>query len=699
MPLYEMINGTDDAYEQYPENSGYCLYNSIRPIRLTPLIFVFIEKAIDESVLLEQLKQIYSKGIHSLAIAFLHSYKIAAKVGFTNISLSSDVMPMIKIVPRGYTACADAYLTPIIRQYISNFNAGFADNLDGVRVEFFGSRAIMSGPAAVTYEESEKRETINSMLTSSRYAGSFAHVMETTVAGVTIQAPQVLDIRTVAAGGGESSFNAMQHITNEANAFYRVHSDSSRAQMSVEETALGFIDVANETMCRAVKSITQHMLACFGGAGGQHACAIAKSLGIKTIFVHRFSGILSAYGLALADVVHEAQEPAGKTFTKENFEYFLNRLDSLKKQCRCELTKVGFTDNSIRYEPFLHMRYERTDCALMCASPDEETIMLERYEEVFHDSYKREFGFTIPDRAIIVDDIRVRGVGISRMAERVKIAKTSEPDNPPLKAITDCYFRDGKLKTKVYSLNDLKYGHTICGPSIIIDKNSTIVIEPLCKATITDEGNILISVGDQARIPIGDDIDAIQLSIFSHRFMSIAEQMGQVLQRSAISTNIKATRICLSNCFAGGMQATVRFQIEHLTYEGLRDGDVILCNHPKAGGSHLPDFTVITPRPAFFVANRGHHADIGGLVPGSMPPHSTSLSQEGAAFISFKLVEEGRFQEAKVVELLNAPANVPGCSGTRNLSDNLSDLRAQIAANQKVFLNAFVSTRGGCLIT
>uniref|UniRef100_F1KRH0 5-oxoprolinase n=1 Tax=Ascaris suum TaxID=6253 RepID=F1KRH0_ASCSU len=772
---------------------------------------VFIERAIDESVLTEQLKQLRSKGIHSLAIAFLHSYKypnherqvgrIAAKMGFSNISLSSDVMPMIKIVPRGYTACADAYLTPKIREYINSFNAGFANNLDGVRVEFmqsdgglcpvekfFGSRAIMSGPAAgvvgvslTAFDNLTKQPVIGfdmggTSTDVSRYAGSFAHVMETTTAGVTIQAPQ-LDIHTVAAGGGsrlffrsglfevgpesagatpgpvcyrkngyltvtdanlilgriipdyfphifgenenepldrESSFKAMQHITDEANAFYSLNPDSSRAQMSVEETALGFIDVANETMCRAIKSITQskgydtsqHMLACFGGAGGQHACAIAKSLGIKTVFVHRFSGILSAYGLALADVVHEAQEPAGKIFTKENFEYFRNRLDSLKEQCRCELAKVGFTDDSIRYEPFLHMRYERTDCALMCAPSDGETIILERYEEVFRDSYKREFGFTIPHREIIVDDIRVRGVGMSQMAERVKIAKSSEPDNPPLKAMTQCYFREGKLNTKIYDLNDLKYGHTMCGPCIIIDINSTIVIEPLCKATITDEGNIFISIGDQVRVPIGVDIDPIQLSIFSHRFMSIAEQMGRVLQRSAISTNIKERLDFSCALFGpdgglianaphipvhlGGMQATVRFQIEHLGFEGLHDGDVILCNHPKAGGSHLPDLTVITPvyykgckRPAFFVANRGHHADIGGLVPGSMPPHSTSLSQEGAAFISFKLVEEGRFQEAKLTELLNAPANVPGCSGTRNLSDNLSDLRAQIAANRK----------------
>ncbi|VDM49570.1 unnamed protein product [Toxocara canis] len=544
----------------------------------------------------------------------------------------------------------------------------------------------------------------------SRYAGSFAHVMETAIAGVTIQAPQ-LDIHTVAAGGGSRLFfrsglfevgpesacatpgpvcyrkngylavtdanlvlgriipdyfphifgesenepldraaalEAMQHITDEANAFYSAHVDVSRPPMSVEEVALGFIDVANETMCRAIRSITQakghdtsrHVLACFGGAGGQHACAIAKSLGMKSVFIHRYSGILSAYGLALADVVHEAQEPAAKVFSKENFEYFRDRLKSLMEQCRNELKKIGFTDELIRYEPFLYMRYSRTDCSLMCSPSASSDQSMECYEESFNEAYKREFGFTIPGREIIVDDIR------------------------------------------------------------------TIVVEPRCEATITEEGNICIAIGDQAQTDIGVDIDPIQLSIFSHRFMSIAEQMGQILQRTAISTNIKERLDFSCALFGpdgglvanaphipvhlGGMQATVRFQIEHLGIEGMHDGDVILCNHPKAGGSHLPDLTVITPvyykgseRPVFFVANRGHHADIGGLVPGSMPPHSTCLQQEGAAFVSFKLVDQGRLQEAKLIELLNAPGNVPGCSGTRNLSDNLSDLRAQIAANQK----------------
>jgi len=238
-------------------------------------------------------------------------------------------------------------------------------------------------------------------------------------------------------------------------------------------------------------------------------------------------------------------------------------------------------------------------------------------------------------------------------------------------------------------------------------KFSTTLVEPNCRASITPTGDVEIELLDVDKKNIGTEVDPIQLSIFSHRFMSIAEQMGTVLQRSSISTNIKERLDFSCALFGpdgglvanaphipvhlGGMQASVKFQIEHLKNEGgFKRGTVILSNHPKAGGSHLPDLTVITPvffddseKPDFFVANRGHHADIGGLVPGSMPPHSTSLDQEGAAFISFKIVEGGDLQEEALTEALKEPGKVPGCTGTRNLRDNLADLNAQIAANQK----------------
>ncbi|XP_048338304.1 5-oxoprolinase-like, partial [Sphaerodactylus townsendi] len=233
----------------------------------------------------------------------------------------------------------------------------------------------------------------------------------------------------------------------------------------------------------------------------------------------------------------------------------------------------------------------------------------------------------------------------------------------------------------------------------------TILVEPGCTAAVTRLGDVCITVGSGGVQPVGPQVDPIQLSIFSHRFMSIAEQMGRILQRTAISTNIKERLDFSCALFGpegglvsnaphipvhlGAMQETVQFQIRNLGSD-LQEGDVILSNHPCAGGSHLPDLTVITPvfwpgepRPVFFVASRGHHADIGGITPGSMPPHSQSLQEEGAVFISFKLVKDGIFQEEEVTEALMAPGRIPGSSGTRNLHDNLSDLRAQVAANQK----------------
>ncbi|CAH8521539.1 unnamed protein product [Dicrocoelium dendriticum] len=277
--------------------------------------------------------------------------------------------------------------------------------------------------------------------------------------------------------------------------------------------------------------------------------------------------------------------------------------------------------------------------------------------------------------------------------------------------ITQTYFDQGFMDTAVYLLDHLLAGHQIAGPAFIISPHSTILIEPYCVATISRVGNIEIEINylPSSIDSISTHLDPIRLSIFSHRFMSIAEQMGKVLQQTAISTNIKERLDFSCALFAqdgglvanaphipvhlGAMQHAVQYQID-ATGNQFSPGEVLLSNHPCAGGSHLPDLTVITPvfvgdarKPAFFVANRGHHADIGGSTPGSMPPHSKCIFEEGAVFKSFYLVKDGRFQEEAVTAALMAPAQYSGCSGTRSLSDNLSDLRAQIAANQKgVFL-------------
>ena len=770
-----------------------------------------VKKELNVEELTEQLKQTIEKGIKSIAVVLAHSYacpeqeikigQIARGLGFDYVTLSHQAMPMQRLVNRGFTACAESYLTPHVERYLVSFKSGFFQQLEGIEVlfmqsdggltnmdQFRGARAILSGPAGgvVGYSVTGRRDTKLPLIgfdmggTStdvSRFETNYEHVIESTTAGITIQAPQ-LDINTVAAGGGSRLFfrsglyvvgpesagahpgptcyrkNGPLTVTdanlvlgrlfpeyfpkifgvheNESLDFYAAHEkfqemtaqineyfkESGKSPISVEEAAMGFIRVANEAMCRPIRALTQsrgydtskHALSCFGGAGGQHACSIAKELGMKTVLIHKYSGILSAYGMALADVVYEAQEPFNLEFCKENMTKISAKLQILSRNCAENLSKQHFTKDKIVLESFLHLRYEGTDCALMVSpgiSNKKYHIVdgFEDYETAFLERYQSEFGFILKNRRIIVDDVRVRGSGKTKAPGEQDIEK-GDASVIPIKT-TNVFFNDKLISTKIYLFKTLKAGDAIIGPAIVIDKLSTILIEPNCVASITVKGDILIEIQEDEnnKKVIGDHFDAVQLSIFSHRFMSIAEQMGRVLQRTSISTNIKerldfscalfgADGGLVSNAphipvHLGAMQETIQYQIK-IRGDTLKDGDVLLSNHPQAGGSHLPDLTVITPvfypnnnRPVFFVASRGHHADIGGITPGSMPPHSKSLAEEGAAFKSFLLVNGGDFDEEGIVKELSTPTNAPGATGTRNLSDNLSDLKAQIAANHK----------------
>ncbi|CAH2286095.1 5-oxoprolinase [Pelobates cultripes] len=673
-----------------------------------------------EPVNLEQLKVellgVLSRGIRSLAVVLMHSYtwsehehqigELARSLGFTHVSLSSEVMPMIRMVPRGYTACADAYLTPCIQRYLDGFSNGFQNRLKDLQVlfmqsdggltpmhSFSGSRAILSGPAGgvvgyaiTTYNHDHPQPVIGfdmggTSTDVSRYAGEYEHVFEAITAGISIQAPQ-LDVNTVAAGGGSMLFfrsglfvvgpesagahpgpacyrkggpltvtdanlclgrllpdyfprifgpsedqslskddtlRMFQELTAEINLFQSERMGTGES-LTVEEVAMGFIRVANEAMCRPIRSLTQarghdtsrHVLSCFGGAGGQHACAIARSLGMKSVFIHKYGGILSAFGMALADVVHEAQEPCSMVYNANSYRYLEEHIAALEKQCIEELQKQGFHRSQIDSEPFLHLRYEGTDCSLMCSSKGypatADSCRVGDFRKAFCYRYMTEFGFTIPSRNIVVDDIRVRGTGSTGIRCESCIKPSGQPAR--VETVTKCYFEDGYKDTSVYLLQELACDHTIQGPAIIIDKNSTILVEPNCTATVTEYGDIQISVGSEHQRPIGTELDTIQLSIFSHRFMSIAEQMGRILQRTAISTNIKERLDFSCALFGpdgglvsnaphipvhlGAMQEAVQFQLRNLQ-DDLKEGDVLLSNHPCAGGSHLPDLTVITP--------------------------------------------------------------------------------------------------------
>ncbi|KAL1916933.1 uncharacterized protein VTP21DRAFT_5130 [Calcarisporiella thermophila] len=767
--------------------------------------YIKVLKPLDHEEVKRQLQELFNDGYRSIAVCLMHSYtyseheraigEIARSIGFTHISISADVMPMVKIVPRGTSSTADAYLTPQIRKYVDGFVSGFDEKLgENTRIEFMqsdgglvpvdkfsGFRAILSGPAggvvgyALTSWSSKENAPIigfdmgGTSTDVSRYSGIYEHVFETTTAGITVQAPQ-LDILTVAAGGGsqlffrnglfvvgpesagahpgpacyrkggpltvtdanlilgrllpdffpkifgpnanealdfEASQQLFQRLTEEINA-------STHNKLSIDEVAYGFIKVANEAMCRPIRALTEakghdtsnHILACFGGAGGQHACAIARTLGIGKIYIHRYSSVLSAYGLALADVVHEAQEPSAEILDGSNMQRIQNRINELKHECITELMQQGFIENQMKFEIYLNLRYQGTDFGFMTLKPDNSWD----FKAVFVEMYNREFGFTLPDRDIIVDDIRIRSIGRSldytfkSVYDELRNLSPTVIDSSKTRENTAMvYFESGRLETPILRLEDLSIGSKIMGPVLIIDANSTIVVEPGCSAILTST-HVVINVGEEAKKKVTVEMDPIQLSIFSHRFMSIAEQMGKTLQKTSISTNIKERLDFSCALFGpdgglvanaphipvhlGSLSHAVKWQMNYWK-DDIKEGDVIMSNHPSAGGSHLPDITIITPvfegsKIVFFVASRGHHADIGGILPGSMPPHSKELYQEGAAVKSFKIVSQGKFDLDGLVDILqNQPAQHPGCSGTRGLRDNISDLKAQIAANHK----------------
>ncbi|KAF9782495.1 5-oxoprolinase [Thelephora terrestris] len=562
---------------------------------------VRIMKTPDLGQVRQDLQRLHQDGYRSLAIVFVHSYtfpehevlvgKIAHEIGFTHISESSQLLPMIKMVPRGVSSTADAYLTPILRQYLDGFFNGFDEKLrDGrlmsPRVEFMGSdgglldtknfsglKSILSGPAggvvgyALTSWDEKRRQPVigldvgGTSTDVSRFDGRYEVVYETTTAGVTIQSPQ-LDINTVAAGGGSclmfrnglfntgpesagaepgptcyrkggplavtdanlllgrlipdyfpkifgksekepldlaATMKAFEKLSKEIN-----HSHDGE-DFTLDEVAYGFIKVANETMCRPIRALTEargyatgkHALASFGGAGGQHACEIANLLGIRTILVHRYSSILSAYGLALADRVYERQEPSSAFYTEQNISSLKSRLDKLERDVRGELRSQGFEERRIHAERVLNMRFEGTDTALMVLPRETDGDGKEDFEAAFKREYKAEFGFLLETKNIIVDDVKVRGIGktFDSMGESVYAELETLKQRPVLKDKIDSrhsvYFGGlGRVDdTPVYLLDKLEIGDTIEGPGVVIDATQTILLIPGSKAVLTS--NIL----------------------------------------------------------------------------------------------------------------------------------------------------------------------------------------------------------------
>jgi 5-oxoprolinase (ATP-hydrolysing) len=645
------------------------------------------------------------------------------------------------------------------------------------------------GYARTSYESSDGMPVIGfdmggTSTDVSRYDGKFEHTFENTVAGVTVMAPQ-LDINTVAAGGGSilSWKNGMFTVgpesagahpgpacyrkggpltTTDANLFLgrlladsfprifgpnedecldveitrskfvdltsRINSETGQHK-TPEEVALGFVEIANEAMAKPIRLLTEargfdasmHHLACFGGAGGQHACAIASSLGIRRVLIHRFSSILSAYGMMLADVAQELQEPASGPYNSSTAIEIDDRIASLRAKVMNALKEDGVQDEHIKYEAYLNLRYKGTDNTLMILQPEDGDFL-----GAFRKAHQREFSFDFEDRTVLVEDIRVRGIGKSTLVEEikphtelVKIAKRPldlAGHNEYTKVTFDT---SGPVSVPVCQLSQLVAGDVIPGPAILIDETQTIVVEPRATATIISTHVVLDIPSAAKKVDAIEVVDPIRLSVFGHRFMAIAEQMGRIFQKTSVSTNIKERLDFSCAVFApdgrlvanaphvpvhlGSMEYAVRYQHDRLKGQ-LKPGDHLCTNHPLAGGTHLPDITIISPvwdddgkEIIFYVASRGHHAEIGGTHPGSMPSDSRRLYEEGAMTTGFKIVSEGKFDEERVRRFLfDEPSQFPGCSGTRTYRDNVSDLHAAIAANQRGahLINALVDEYG-----
>jgi 5-oxoprolinase (ATP-hydrolysing) len=592
----------------------------------------------------------------------------------------------------------------------------------------------------------------------SHFAGEFERAFETQVAGVRMRAP-MMSIHTVAAGGGSIlSFDGARFRAgpesagaNPGPACYRrggplavtdanvmvgkiqpayfpkvfgpnaddsldrdvvvrrfstMAADIERAtgtKRTPEEVAEGFIDIAVGAMANAIKKIsvargydvTRYTLQCFGGAGGQHACRVADALGMNRVFAHPLAGVLSAYGMGLADqsVMREAaiEQPLSGSLAA-----VINRLDAMAAEVEGELARQGVSGGQVTLHRRAHVRYEGTDSALVVPFGSAAEI-----QAAFESAYRQRFAFLMSERALVIEAVSVEAVGAGDApAERrqTAVAAASAPVAETVKMFSGGRWHDAALIVR----EQTQPGQFIDGPAIIAEKNATTVVEPGWRAKVTELDHLVLERVQprEARKAIGTTVDPVMLEVFNNLFMNIAEQMGLQLQNTAYSVNIKerldfscalfdAEGNLIANAphmpvHLGSMSESIKTVITENAGR-IQAGDVFALNDPYHGGTHLPDVTVVTPvfndqgdAILFYVGSRGHHADIGGITPGSMPPFSTRIEEEGVQIDNVKLVERGRLLEQEMLALLRS-----GAHPSRNPAQNIADLKAQIAANEK----------------
>jgi len=594
----------------------------------------------------------------------------------------------------------------------------------------------------------------------SHYAGEYERAFETQVAGVRMRAP-MLRIHTVAAGGGSilhfdgARFrvgpdsaganpgpacyrrggplavtdcnvmlgkivpkhfpkvfgpNADQPLDVEVvrRKFATLAAEIAQATgetRSPEAVAEGFLTIAVANMANAIKEIsvqrgydvTEYTLQCFGGAGGQHACLVADQLGMTKVFLHPYAGVLSAYGMGLADI-RALREKAVEAELHEGLAGLPALYEPLIADARREVEAQGIADENIAVHRRVHLRYEGTDSALVAAFGTAEEIVAD-----FERAHRQRYGFVVPGKRHIVEAVSVEVVGSTGAGadDHSFLVPGAAPDAKPID--TTRLFSHGRWwDAPVYDRATLGAGARIVGPAIVIEANSTNVIEPEWQVEMTAQGHLVMTRAVAARraYAVGTTVDPVMLEVFNNLFMSIAEQMGSTLENTSYSVNIKerldfscAIFDAAGNLIAnaphmpvhlGSMGESVRTVIRERGHE-MRPDDVYVLNAPYNGGTHLPDITVITPvfdedgrTILFWLGSRGHHADVGGITPGSMPPNSTTIEEEGVLLDNVKLVDRGRFLEAEIEAILKS-----GRYPARNTYQNVADLKAQIAANEK----------------
>jgi len=594
----------------------------------------------------------------------------------------------------------------------------------------------------------------------SHYAGEFERAFETQVAGVRMRAP-MMSIHTVAAGGGSIlHFDGARYRAgpdsagaNPGPAAYRNHGPLAVTDCNVmlgkiqpkffpsvfgpggdepvdaevvrrkftqlareiheatgdartpEQVAEGYVDIAVGNMANAIKQIsvqrghdvTEYTLCCFGGAGGQHACLVADALGMTRVFIHPLAGVLSAYGMGLADITAMREQAVEVALTQDNWKLLEESLDRLAVPARDEVLDQGVSPERVRVVQRVHLRYEGTDSALIVNFGSTADMV-----EEFETAYRKRYSFLMPKRALLAEAVSVEAIGMSDAPAEVAPAAATRGVAPQAADTVDMHTGGRSHRTPVFVRDVLHPGDKIKGPAIIAEANATTVVEPGWQAEVTSLDHLLLRRVEArpARVAIGTSVDPVMLEVFNNLFMSIAEQMGLRLEATAYSVNIKERLdfSCALFDAQGQLIANAPHLPVHLGSMGesiktvmrenagrIKPGNIYMLNAPYNGGTHLPDITVITPvfddagkEILFYVGSRGHHADVGGITPGSMPPDSKVVEEEGVLIDNFLLVEEGRLREEETVALLGS-----GKYPARNIGQNLADLRAMIAANEK----------------